>query len=222
MLEISSSKNKTIKFQIELSGANVAELDGKLRLIIDNVEYGFPVQISSETIVAELPALNQVVKKSLKEGDEIEGRLDVVSGDTIIVPWTGKFVIRNPLKLEVKSVVGDVKEVKKPALRVKEAESSPEEPKKERVKKSKKLDSEKSKKLSSEKEEKLLENVKVTKEMVMRFIELKGTKNPKMKEVIYNRALQEAKSDDPKDVLMKVVNFYKSLRKNSEQKSFGT
>jgi hypothetical protein len=105
MIKLNASKQNKIKFQIDISdGENV---DGRFRLMYENIEYGFPVHIFGNGDRAEIviPALNKIIP-GLKKGTIFEAKLEFVSGGDYDLAWSDKAEIEIPrVSVKVKEEV---------------------------------------------------------------------------------------------------------------------
>lgn len=119
MIDLNITEAKKIRFGIAVSGVQTRDLKGALRMIIDGIEYGFPVSIIDGKITVEIPPLENTMKKDLSEGQKINAKLEVIAGDTFLVPWEDSFKINKPIKIE--AVIAEVEDIKeqKPKAKVK-------------------------------------------------------------------------------------------------------
>ena len=120
MIKLNIRERKEIKFDINVSGVDPRDLRGALRLNIDRVEYGFPISISDGSIVSTIPALEDIIKKDMVDGQEVKAKLEIIANDTYIAPWEDIMLIETPVKIEAKiSEVKDIKEEsKKPTIKI--------------------------------------------------------------------------------------------------------
>lgn len=119
MIDLNVTEAKKIRFGVAVSGVQTRDLKGSLRMIIDGIEYGFPASIIDDKVSIEIPPLDNTIKTVLSEGQKINAQLEVIAGDTFLVPWTDSFRIHRPIKVEaVVSKIEEIKE-KKPAAKVK-------------------------------------------------------------------------------------------------------
>lgn len=119
MIDLNVTEPKKIKFGVSVSGVQTRDLRGTLRLMIEGIEYGFPATIVDDKLIVEIPAL-EGVKPSISDGEKLNGQLEVIAGDTFLVPWTDNFRIHRPVKVEARiSEVEEIKEKKKPSAKVK-------------------------------------------------------------------------------------------------------
>ena len=134
MININVNESKNIEFDINVSGTDPDNIKGFLRFTKDNIEYGFPVDVSEGTVKANIPKLSSFVKTELNEGEKVTARLDIIANnDTYIMPWEDQFSIHTPLKLEAKvKEVKDVVSEDKPRIsigKILEFDTKPKAPK---------------------------------------------------------------------------------------------
>ena len=106
MLIINPLNRKGLEFDVSISGIEANQLEGFLRFKIDDVEYGFPVEIQKEKITVDLPPLNEKIGKVLTDGEVIDGKLELVGNNFFMKTWQGEFKIQAPVNIETK-LVGD-------------------------------------------------------------------------------------------------------------------
>ena len=104
MLKLNVNEEKQLNFEIQIGGVQTDQIKSTLRLEIDGVQYGFPAQVGQESIAVNLPALNTVVAKRLKEGTEVAAHLDIIADGHHLTPWSDSFILTNPLVIEAKIV----------------------------------------------------------------------------------------------------------------------
>jgi len=211
MLKLNINENKSLTFEIQLSGINSEMLTGYLRFEIDEVEYGFPVEFSSETISVEIPPLKNIINKELKEGDILNGKLEVNGNGHFLNPWSGDFQVSNPVKMEAKvyDEEGDNFIAEAPKISV----SSVVAEKREKFSKKKLIEKNESKKevvkeikeVKPKKKKQLLQNV--TEQDIYKYMVYRGTKNKRVQEIIFEQCEVKAGSDKPKDIFKEVYKF---------------
>jgi hypothetical protein len=104
MLKLNVNEEKQLNFEIQIGGVQTDQIKSTLRLEIDGVQYGFPAVVGQESIQVDLPALNTVVAKRLKEGTEVQAHLDIIADGHHLSPWSDSFILTNPLVIEAKIV----------------------------------------------------------------------------------------------------------------------
>jgi hypothetical protein len=119
MIKLNITEKKEIKFDVNVSGVDVRDLRGSIRLQIEGVEYGFPARVVDGTVMVEIPPLDEFVKQSLHDGQTINAKLEIIAADTYLLPWEDTMMVETPPKVEATiSEVKSVKEEKKPVIKV--------------------------------------------------------------------------------------------------------
>ena len=211
MLEINVKDTRDVSFEMEISGIGPNDLEGRLRMVIDNIEYGIPAKITETEIKVEIPPLKRLVQRELSEGETFSARLDVFGDGHYLMPWSGEFQVRNPVVVEATIVDGGGTsgKIKKPAVKVSVSENKTTRPPKNtgKVKTRKVKLQEGIKKGVIKKKTHLFESKEhfkksLTKEHVFKWLNSKGTKNPQIQEILYEQAETEAGSDKPYKILV--------------------
>jgi hypothetical protein len=107
MLKLNVNQEKQLNFEMQIGGVQADQIVSFLRIEIDEIEYGFPGQVKQESVTVNLPALNTVVARKLKEGDEVSVKLDVIADGRHLTPWKNTFILSYPLVVEAKIVEDD-------------------------------------------------------------------------------------------------------------------
>lgn len=217
MLDINITKKRPLNFEIQLNGIDHNQLSGYLRVIVDGVEYGFPAIISAESVDVEIPALKYIVKKELHEDDQLEAKLEVYGGGYYLNPWSDKLVVKTPVMMEAKVKEGlssqkpKVKITAKPILK----EKIEEKKKSEQITKKVTPVVEKKEVKKQTKPNTAHDGTVITEQMIKDYISTK-TKNERIQEIIYTKAVEAAKSTDTVKILREVVKYMKNkLRSNT-------
>jgi len=113
MIEIHSNKDKNIVFEVQVSGINPKELSGHLRLIVDGIEYGFPAEITENSISVDVPSLRSVINRPLRSGEKIKAKLELVGNDTYIPCWEDSVIVKSAVMVEAKILEENKVEKKK-------------------------------------------------------------------------------------------------------------
>ncbi len=124
MLKLNTDEIRKLQFEVSIQGINYDELQGSLKFIIEDVEYGIPVKIQRDLVSVEVPPLEEIVARGMKNGDVVECKLDIFGNGFYINPWGGQFELATPVKMETKNfnidnrqpekkVVGKLKEESK-------------------------------------------------------------------------------------------------------------
>lgn len=221
MIKLSVNEKKNLDFQFELSGLSPNQIDMRLRTVIDGVEYGFPAEMRHESIHVTIPPLKTVVKRDFREGETFKASLDVTGDGHFLQPWADSLQIHNPIKMEAKVKDGEyIEEEKKPELKVKVQEEKVEKPKndlrkmveeritkyinREKSKSGGKVTKQQKSRVSTIRESKKSKKgmtkeqfMSMTREDIMNYIKRVKTKDPRIQEIIYNQAVQAAKTSKP-------------------------
>jgi len=102
MLRLNVNEAKQLTFEVQIGGVHGDQIDSFFRILFEDVEYGFPAKVGRESITVDLPPLNQVVGKKIKEGDEAEVKLEIVADGHYLTPWSDRAKMSNPLVIEAK------------------------------------------------------------------------------------------------------------------------
>jgi hypothetical protein len=226
MLELNVNQNRSLNFEIQLSGINHTQLEGFLRIIIDGIEYGFKTEINEGNIAVDIPVLKNVIPREVKEGEKFDAKLEVVGNGYYLNPWSGSFIVKNPVILEAKlteDVVTDIGVPKVDVTKVKTGSSSKVETKlkemKETVKKP--VERKEVKKIVVENRTDLAKPKKqivLTEDHIIKYMVSKGTTSKRVQEFILEQAKSNSKTDSPGDLLKGVIKFYREQDMNKEGK----
>lgn len=107
MLKLNVNQEKQLNFEIQIGGVQADQLSSFLRIEIDEIEYGFPAQVGQESVTVNLPALKTVVARKLKEGTEVNVKLEIIADGHHLIPWKDTFILSYPLLVEAKIVDDD-------------------------------------------------------------------------------------------------------------------
>lgn len=148
MISINVNESKKLRFKISLSGVQPQDLKGSMRIVVEGMEYGFPIKIDGGDIVVELSPISKI-NNTLKDGSLLDAKLELIAADTYLVPWSDRIRVENPIKVEAKiediveevsdliskvdisvSSVTEETEEKKPIIKEKKIEKKIEEKKK--------------------------------------------------------------------------------------------
>lgn len=213
MLEINVNKKRSVNFEVTLSGIDSSQLNGSLRFILDGIEYGFPVQIQQGNVTAEIPPLNNIVTRAIKEGENINAKLEINGNGYYLNPWNGIFVVKNPVVVEAK--LSEEQEVKtKPTVGVKIKDSSEPVPTTKKIKIS---ESKINNKITKPKDKPVVvKEPPITKEMILRFMGRNGTIKKEIQDLLYENAILKV-GDNPKDLLKFFIFFYDKVKKQNKK-----
>jgi hypothetical protein len=102
MLRLNVNEAKQLTFEVQIGGVHGDQIDSFFRIVFEDVEYGFPAKVGRDSITVDLPPLNQVVGKKIKEGDEAEVKLEIIADGHYLTPWSDRAKMSNPLVIEAK------------------------------------------------------------------------------------------------------------------------
>ncbi len=102
MLRLNVNEAKQLTFEVQIGGVHGDQIDSFFRIMFEDVEYGFPARVGRDSITVDLPPLNQVVGKKIKEGDEAEVKLEIIADGHYLTPWSDRAKMSNPLVIEAK------------------------------------------------------------------------------------------------------------------------
>lgn len=124
-MKLKINESKTFEFEMDTSGCSWQDLKGYFRLTVENVEYGFPVEVNEGIVRVDIPAfkdvLNESARSSLYKLKEISvgARLDLVANnEAYINPWSGKVDIEIPVSVKLSENKEEVKVRPKTDLKV--------------------------------------------------------------------------------------------------------
>jgi len=107
-MDLKINEAKILEFNTVIEGGDTDDLSGKLRITIDEVEYGFPVTLDGKKIQVKIPPLKDYVKESkLRKAKNADLRLDIIAKGKLFTPWKDNVNIEIPL--EVKAEMTDIK-----------------------------------------------------------------------------------------------------------------
>ncbi|MFW9871880.1 MAG: hypothetical protein ACFFG0_02175 [Candidatus Thorarchaeota archaeon] len=194
MLNINTTEGKEINFEVQIEGvSDLNQLKSFFRIVIDEIEYGFPCKVFKENMGVTIPPLDTVVGKKIKEGTEVEVKLEVVVDGTHLVPWHGTAKLSKPLVIEAK--IKDPDSVEAPKVETK------------LITKDSKLKVIKEEKSTKSKKDMTIEEFKknLKEEDIYKYMDRAGTKNKQIQDIIFEQASANSKTQEPIDILKNVV-----------------
>jgi len=199
MIKLNTTEGKELSFEVQIEGVlNYDKIESYFTVVINEIRYSFPCKISEDSIVVDIPPLSKVIGQRIKEGNEVEVKLEVIADGHYISPWSDTAKLVKPLVVEAK-IKGDeilapkvetklVSEIKKPIKKVVESKQ----------------------KKSSKKEINIEEFKKNLKEEdIYKIMEKLGSKNKKIQKIIYEQACTVSKTQQPQDILKSVIKILK-------------
>lgn len=196
MIEIHSNKDKNIIFEVQVSGINPKELSGHFRLMVDGIEYGFPAEISENSISVDVPALRSVINRQLRSGEKIKAKLELVGNDTYIPCWEDSVIVKSAVMVEAKVIDKERTEKKKPIVKVV-------------TRNEQKVIPPASKMIRESVNNKKKKNIVVTKEHLIQYMIKHGTKSNKIQEILLKRCTDKVGDSDNKKIFSELYNYYK-------------
>jgi len=103
-MELVSNKPHDLTFESEITGVDISQLRGFLRLLIDGIEYGIPATIRKNSITVSIPALESFVKQPFESRTEILAKLEITGPDFYLNAWEDTLVVKPAVKARVAPV----------------------------------------------------------------------------------------------------------------------
>lgn len=196
MLYLSFNEEKTLTFEVDINGVGCEDLNGSVRFIHENVEYGFPVTVGDNKITSTIKPLDKIID-NIKNGTVLPARLELNTKDYFFSPWQGEIKIQTPVAIE--AVLHEDKEEVGIAIKAKVVAS----------KRSSSRNIVTERKVN--KKEQLKEMLKnLTEKDIYEYMTRAGTKDKKIQEIVLESARKQAESGDLLKVFTEVV---KALKK---------
>lgn len=103
MLRLSANEEKELTFEVQIDGvSDFDKVESFFRIVLEGIEYGFPCKVTKESITVSVPPLNKVMAKRIREGEEVDIKLEVVVDGLNLIPWRDRAKLSNPLVIEAK------------------------------------------------------------------------------------------------------------------------
>jgi len=103
MLYLNPNEEKRLVFEVEIHGVETKDLNGSVRFLLHGVEYGFPVDIEPNRIVALIPPLTEVIgRRDIEDGILMEAKLEVYTDRSYFRPWKGEIKLSAPIQIKAK------------------------------------------------------------------------------------------------------------------------
>jgi hypothetical protein len=214
MLELNVNQNRSLNFEIQLSGVDPKQLQGFLRIIIDGIEHGFKAEISQESILVDIPPLRDVFKRDIQEGEKFDAKLEAYGSGYYFNPWNGSFLVKSPVIMEAKIREDVLEQPPKIIAKVKLPSNKAEDKLREMKKVASKVPTRKSgedKKLFEKKMENTKPKVVVTEKHIIDYMIKKGTTSNQVQQLILEQC--KSRTNEPLEVLKAVINFYRNKTK---------
>jgi len=107
-MKLKINESKTLEFEMDTSGVSWKELQGHFRFTLENVEYGFPVEINEGIVTVEIPVIKDVLHESIRSSlykhkeVTVKARLDLIANNEVYInPWSGEVEIDIPVSVKV-------------------------------------------------------------------------------------------------------------------------
>lgn len=107
-MKLKINESKTLEFEMDTSGVSWKELQGHFRFTLENVEYGFPVEINEGIVTVKIPVIKDVLHESIRSSlykhkeVTVNARLDLVANNEVYInPWSGEVEIAIPVSVKV-------------------------------------------------------------------------------------------------------------------------
>jgi hypothetical protein len=108
IMDLKINEAKMLEFNAVIEGGDTDDLSGKVRITINDIEYGFPVKFEGKKIQVKIPPLKEYVRESkLRAAKTAEVKLDVIAKGKLFTPW--KDTVNLEIPLEVKAEMTDIK-----------------------------------------------------------------------------------------------------------------
>ena len=119
MIPINTKQSKDIIFSYHTAGVEPQDIRGALRMTIENVEYGFPIAIVDDRVIAKIPALETIIADDiLRENKIVPVMVEIIADDTRIIPWKDQLRIEVPIKVEATLIEHKDGEIEKPEIKM--------------------------------------------------------------------------------------------------------
>jgi len=102
MLKLSTDEKRSLQFEVSIQGIDYKELTGSLKFVVEEIEYGFPATILEDHIDVEVPPLDDIIFKGMKDGVVADCKLEIFGNGFYLNPWSGQFKFKTPVKMEAK------------------------------------------------------------------------------------------------------------------------
>ena len=151
MIKLNINEKKKLQFDVSVSGIMAQDLRGSMKIVMENIQYAFPITMVEGKVVVEIPALNNYIKpESVTNEKMVSAKLEIIADSNYIVPWEDQVMIESPVKVE--AVMSDIETIMEKELpkikinsvskvvvddKIKESCSDDHEEKKKKKKKSK-------------------------------------------------------------------------------------
>jgi len=121
MINLNINEKKSLQFDVSVSGIETRDLRGSMKIVMNKIQYGFPIVIMDGKIVVEIPALSGFLKEEVLNEKNVEAKLEIIANDTYLVPWEDQITLEAPMKVEaaLSSIQTMMEKVVLPSVKVK-------------------------------------------------------------------------------------------------------
>lgn len=109
MIDLNVNERKSLQFDVSVSGVQMNDLLGSMKIVMEDIQYCFPIKILDGKIVVDIPPLSKFIKEEFLKEQSIDAKLEIIAGDTYLVPWEDQLLLKSPIKVE--AIMSDAKDV---------------------------------------------------------------------------------------------------------------
>ena len=107
MINLNINEKKSLQFDVSVSGVDMDSLKGSMKIVMEGIEYGFPIKVIDGKIVVNIPPLTTFLKEDMLKNQTLNATLEIIADDTYLVPWEDQILLESPVRVE--AVVSDIK-----------------------------------------------------------------------------------------------------------------
>lgn len=103
IIDVDLHRGKLVTFNIEVEGLNYNDIGGKFRILIDDIEFGFPTTFNEDhEIEVTIPSLYEFIDDNKKRIKTLSAKLEIFSDCHYFVPWEGELKLTEKASVKVK------------------------------------------------------------------------------------------------------------------------
>ena len=102
-MKLNVDEERSIQFDVAITGANPSELIGRLVIEANNIEYGFSASILADHISVQIPSLLNIINE-IKNDDVLVCKLEVLGEGFYTKAWEGNFEAVVPANVKTKNI----------------------------------------------------------------------------------------------------------------------
>jgi hypothetical protein len=237
IIDVDLHRGKLVTFNIEVEGLNYNDISGKFRVMIDDIEFGFPTTFKKDhEIEVVIPSLYEFIDINKRKIKTLTAKLEIFTDCHYFIPWEGKLKLTEKASVKVKlnkstttkpKVKTEMKdqEVKEEMeIIVDDPEEEVELPDPKETKKTSKTESVKSSLSSksvlldeSSKSDYLDMLKNIDEKGIRSYMKRSGTTNERVQNVILEQADNICKnSDDKFELLKSVIKVMKKIKEGDK------